>query len=81
MVCSSWGQRRQRVELWVTWGSQGWAWTPCPLLRALPSPSDKEETEVIHRRQAMAGGRGAGLLGTEKEAGGQLPRRVTGLSL
>lgn len=53
MVCSSWGQRRQRVELWVTWGSQGWAWTPCPLLRALPSPSDKEETEVIHRRQAM----------------------------
>lgn len=52
MVWSSWGQRRQRVELWVTWGSQDWAWTPFLLLRALPSPSDKEETDVINEQEA-----------------------------
>lgn len=38
------------MELWVTWGSQGWAWTPFLLLRALPSPSDKEETDVINEQ-------------------------------
>jgi hypothetical protein len=51
MVWSSWGQRRQKVELWVTWGSRGWAWTPFLLLRALPSPSDKEETDVINEEE------------------------------
>lgn len=38
------------MELWVTWGSQDWAWTPFLLLRALPSPSDKEETDVINEQ-------------------------------
>lgn len=36
------------MELWVTWGSRGWAWTPFLLLQELPSPSDKEETDVIN---------------------------------
>lgn len=70
MVWSSWGQRRQRVELWVTWGSQDWAWTPFLLLRALPSPSDKEETDVINEqggRLEIRWARGIRLVGVRLE--------------
>lgn len=96
MVWSSWGQRRQRVELWVTWGSQDWAWTPFLLLRALPSPSDKEETDVINEqggRLDIRWARGSWLAGVrlevsklpprgggQREPGCHFPKRVKDIS-
>lgn len=58
------------MELWVTWGSQDWAWTPFLLLRALPSPSDKEETDVINEqgdRLEIRWVRGSWLAGVQLE--------------
>lgn len=57
------------MELWVTWGDRGWAWTPFLLLQELPSPSDKEETDVINGQEADWKSRGRGSLLWELPSG------------